>query len=97
MLNVVKSINEPAAASLILALKSLAGDILMKLDTKKQIPNWAVYLVLYAVLFGISGWLLVFHSESPTNWLLYVAMIVSISAGLVKFAVHMRKRQPESA
>lgn len=56
-----------------------------------------VYLALYAVVFGISIWLLAFHDESPTNWVLYVAMTVSILAGLVKFALHRRKRHQQSA
>ena len=64
----------------------------MSTDVKKQIPNMVVYLALYAVVFGISIWLLAFHNESPTNWVLYVAMIVSILAGLVKFALHTRKK-----
>lgn len=69
----------------------------MKTDGKKQIPNMVVYLVLYAAVFGISIWLLVFHPESPTNWVLYVAMVVSILAGLVKFALHARKGHQETA
>jgi len=69
----------------------------MKADMKKQIPNIVVYLALYAAIFGISSWLLVFHDESPTNWVLYIAMIVSILAGLVKFALHTRKRPQEAA
>jgi len=69
----------------------------MRTAVKKQIPNMVVYLALYAVIFGISIWLLVFHDESPTNSVLYVAMIVSILAGLVKFALHTRKRHQQSA
>ena len=69
----------------------------MRIDVKKQIPNMVVYIALYAVVFGISIWLLAFHYESPTNWVLYVAMIVSILAGLVKFALHTRKRHQQSA
>jgi hypothetical protein len=69
----------------------------MKTDVKKQIPNTIVYLALYAVIFGVSIWLLVFHYESPTNWVLYVAMVVSILAGLVKFALHTRKRYQQPA
>jgi uncharacterized membrane protein HdeD (DUF308 family) len=69
----------------------------MRIDVKKQIPNMVVYIALYAVVFGISIWLLAFHDESPTNWVLYLAMIVSILAGLVKFALHTRKRHQQSA
>ena len=69
----------------------------MKMNMKKRIPNFVVYSLLYAALFGISIWLLVFHDESPTNWVLYVAMIVSMLAGLVKFALHTRKRHQQSA
>jgi len=64
---------------------------------KKQIPNIVVYLALYGVIFGISGWLVMFHDESPDNWVLYAAMIISIVAGLVKFALHARKRKRQSA
>ena len=56
-----------------------------------------VYAALYAALFGISIWLLVFHDESPTNWVLYIAMIVSVLAALVKVALHTHKRRQQSA
>ena len=65
----------------------------MKVDTKTQIPNLVVYAALYAILFGISIWLLIFHKESPTNWLLYVAMFGSVLAGVIKFAAHSWKQQ----
>ena len=68
----------------------------MKTEMKKQIPNMVVYLTLYAAIFGISIWLLVFHDESPTNWVLYIAMIGSVLAGLVKFALHSRKRHQQT-
>jgi 1,4-dihydroxy-2-naphthoate octaprenyltransferase len=61
-----------------------------------RIPNLAVYSALYAAIFAISIWLLVFHPESPTNWLLYILMIVSVLAGIVKFALHSRKRHQQS-
>ena len=89
-------LGEPITASLMVCLRTLAGDISMRTEMKKQIPNMIVYLALYAAIFGISIWLLVFH-ESPTNWVLYIAMIVSILAGLVKFALHTRKRLQQSA
>ena len=63
---------------------------------KKRIPNLVVYSAIYAALFGISIWLLVFHPESPANWFLYVGMIGSVLAGLVKFALHSRKRHQQS-
>ena len=69
----------------------------MKINLKKQIPNLVVYLALYAVIFGISIWLLAFHGESPTNWLLYPALIVSVLAALVKVVLHMHKRHQQSA
>jgi hypothetical protein len=65
----------------------------MKINMKKQIPNTAVYLAVYAVLFGVSGWLLIFHKENPTNWVLYVGLIYSVLAGLVKFALHTRNKR----
>lgn len=64
----------------------------MKIDRNIQIPNIIVYFVVYAVLFGISIWLLVFHPESPNNWFLYLGMVWSVLAGLVKFAWQSRKR-----
>ena len=68
----------------------------MKMNMKTRIPNLAVYSALYAAIFGISIWLLVFHPESPTNWVLYIMMIGSVLAGLVKFALHSRKRHQPS-
>jgi len=68
----------------------------MKMNMKKSIPNLVVYSALYAAIFGISIWLLVFHPESPTNWVLYIVMIGSVLAGLVKFALHSRKRHQQS-
>jgi DMSO reductase anchor subunit len=64
----------------------------MKIDRNTQIPNKVVYGVLYAILFGISIWLLAFHKENPTNWLLYVGMILAVLAGLLHFGLHSRKR-----
>jgi len=61
-----------------------------------RIPNLAVYSALYATVFAISIWLLVFHPENPTNWVLYILMIVSVLAGIVKFALHSRKRRQQS-
>lgn len=69
----------------------------MKVDSKTQIPNWVAYTVLYALVFGISIWLLIAHKENPTNWLLYVAMIGSVLAGLVKFILHSRKQQSQAS
>ena len=69
----------------------------MKIDMKKTVPNVVVYAVLYAVVFGICIWLLVFHNDSPNNWILYVATIWSVLAGLVKFALHSRKRHRQSS
>ena len=64
----------------------------MKVNGNTQIPNIIVYAVLYAALFGLSIWLLVFHPENPTNWILYILIIAAVLAGLVKFALHSRKR-----
>jgi len=69
----------------------------MKIDQNKQIPNMVVYGALYAIVFGISIWLLAFHKESPTNWILYVVMGLAVLAGLIKFALHSRKRNQQSA
>ncbi len=69
----------------------------MKIDRNKQVPNILVFAVLYALVFGISIWLLAFDNESPTNWILYPAMAVSVFAGMMKFALHLRKPHPRSA
>jgi disulfide bond formation protein DsbB len=69
----------------------------MKVNGKTQIPNIVVYVALYAILFGVGIWVLIADRESPTNWLVYVGMIVSISAGVIKFAVHSWKRQRTAA
>lgn len=56
----------------------------------KQIPNLLVYSVLFAVIFGISLWLLASHPENPTNWILYVGMGVSVLMAMVHLAVYSR-------
>jgi uncharacterized membrane protein YdjX (TVP38/TMEM64 family) len=61
-----------------------------------RIPNLVVYVALYAALCAISIWLLVFHPENPTNWILYILMIWAVLGGIVKFALHSRKRRQQS-
>jgi ABC-type uncharacterized transport system permease subunit len=61
-----------------LPLQTPTGDISMKVDRKTQIPNLVVYAAIYAIIFGISIWMLIAHKENPTNWLLYVGMIGSV-------------------
>jgi hypothetical protein len=87
----------PIVGQSLVCLSNLAGDNSMKIDGNIQIPNIIVYFVVYAVLFGISIWLLVFHPESPNNWFLYVAMVWSVLAGLVKFALQYRKKRQQPA
>jgi hypothetical protein len=65
----------------------------MKVNRNIQIPNIIVYSALYAIIFGLSIWVLVIDRESPTNWLAYSAMIGSVLAGAIKFAVHSWKQQ----
>jgi hypothetical protein len=67
------------------------------IDMKKTIPNLVVYSALYVAIFGVCIWLLIFHRESPTNWVLYIGTIGSVLAGLVKFALRSRKRHPQSS
>ena len=69
----------------------------MKINKHTQIPNILVYGVLYAVVFGISIWLLAFKPESPTNWILYPLLGVAVLMGVVKFALHVRTAQQNSA
>jgi len=68
----------------------------MKINRNKQIPNTVVYAALYAVIFGTSTWLLAFHEDSPNNWILYVAMIVAVLTGLVKFCVTLAQKRQQS-
>ena len=68
----------------------------MKIDRNTQIPNKIVYFTLYAIVFGIGIWLFTFHKENPTNWILYIAMIASVLAWLVKFAFQSRKTPQRS-
>jgi len=65
----------------------------MKVNGNTQIPNMIVYVALYAIIFGVSIWVLITDRGSPTNWLAYAAMIGSVLAGAIKFAVHSWKRQ----
>jgi hypothetical protein len=65
----------------------------MKVNRNTQIPNMLVYVALYAVLFGVSIWVLIADSEGPNNWLVYAGMIGSVLAGAIKFAVHSSRRQ----
>ena len=69
----------------------------MKIDRNTQIPNKVVYGVLYAIIFGVSIWLLAFHKESPTNWILYVGVIWAVLGGLLKLGLHYRKRKRTSS
>ncbi len=68
----------------------------MNTNKNNQIPNIVVYGVLYVTIFGISIWLLEFRNESPTNWILYIAMATAFLAGLVKLALGVRKRYEPS-
>ena len=65
----------------------------MKVNRNTQIPNLVVYVVAYVIVFGINIWVLIADPESPTNWLSYVLMIVSVLAGAIKFAFHSWKHQ----
>jgi hypothetical protein len=73
--------------------KTHTGDIAMKVNGNTQVPNIIVYAALYAIVFGVSIWSLIADRESPSNWLAYAAMIVSVLAGVIKFAVHSWKQQ----
>ena len=65
----------------------------MKVNRNTQIPNVVVYAALYVIVFWISIWVLITDRESPTNWLAYAAMIGSLLAGAIKFAIHSWKQQ----
>ena len=65
----------------------------MKVNGNTQIPNIIVYAALYAIVFGISIWVLIADKESATNWLVYALMIGSVLAGAIKFAIHSWKQQ----
>jgi hypothetical protein len=64
----------------------------MKIVKNMQIPNWAVYGVLYATIFGVSVWSLIRDRESPNNWVLYVSMIAAVAAAAVKFSMPRLRR-----
>jgi hypothetical protein len=65
----------------------------MKVNGNTQISNIIVYAALYVIIFGVSIWALIAHTESPTNWLAYAAMIGSVLAGVIKFAAYSWKQQ----
>ena len=69
----------------------------MTINRNKRVPDTLVYSVIYAVIYVITLWLLGFRSDSPANWILYVAMGITVLAGLSKLAFHSRKgyRRPE--
>jgi len=95
---IVQYSGEPDRPVLHLAFqKPCQGDLSMKIDKNIQIPNMAVYGVLFSLIFGIGIWLLAVQNDSPTNWILYVAMATAILAGLVKFVLHSRGSQEASA
>ena len=64
----------------------------MKIVKNVQVADWAVYGVLYAVIFGVSVWSLVRDRESPNNWVLYVSMIAAVAAAAVKFSMPRLRR-----
>lgn len=64
----------------------------MKLNRNTQIPNIIVYAAAYAIVFGVSIWVLIANPESPTNWFLYAGMIWAVLAGVIKFAIHSWKQ-----
>ena len=64
----------------------------MKIVKNVQIPDWAVFGVLYAVIFDVSVWSLIRDRESPNNWVLYVSMIAAIAAAAVKFSMPRLRR-----
>lgn len=65
----------------------------MKINGNTQIPNKIVYAALYTIVFGISAWLLIAHSDSPTNWQVYVLMIGAVLSGAILFARHSWKQK----
>ena len=65
----------------------------MKVNSNTQLPNIVIYAALYFIIFGVSIWVLITDAESPTNWLAYAAIIGSVVAGAIKFALHSRKQQ----
>ena len=65
----------------------------MKVNGNTQIPNIIVYAVLYAVIFGVSIWVLIVNRESPNNWLVYAGVIGSVLAGAIKFAIYSWKQK----
>jgi hypothetical protein len=64
----------------------------MTIDRNTRVPDSIVFSVMYAVVFGISIWLLGFRNDSPTNWILYIAMGVAVVAGLLKLGFDSLKK-----
>lgn len=67
----------------------------MTIDRNTRVTDALVYKVIYAVVFGISIWLLGFRNDSPTNWILYVLMALAVIAGLLKLALQSRKKNQQ--
>ena len=65
----------------------------MTIDRNTRVPDAAVYGVIYALILGISIWLLGFRNDSPTNWILYFGMGVAVLAGLTKLAVQSSRKK----
>lgn len=64
----------------------------MTIDRNTRVSDTHVCSVIYAVIFGISIWLLGFRNDSPTNWILYIAMGVAVVAGLLKLGFDFLKK-----
>ena len=63
------------------------------INQNTQVDNRLVFGVLYAIVFGISIWLLAFHPESPTNWMVYPLLAAAVCSGLVQIALHSRGKR----
>jgi hypothetical protein len=64
----------------------------MKIRMNTQIPEWAVYVAVYGILFGVSAFVLIRDPEGSTNLVLYVGMIWAVAAGAVKISVPRLRR-----
>jgi hypothetical protein len=64
----------------------------MKIRTNTQIPDWAVFGVLYGIIFGVSAFVLIRDTEGPTNWMVYALIIAAIAMGAVKSAMPRLRR-----
>lgn len=69
----------------------------MTINRNTRVPDALIHGVTYAGVYGISIWLLSFRNDSPTNWILYIAMGAAVGAGLLKLGFNSFKKYQRPA